>query len=160
MNTKKMLQSAMLIAIGTLASHLIVIPVGVARCYPIQHTINVIGAVLLGPGYAVVNALIISLLRNILGVGSILAFPGSVFGALFAGLIFRLTGKEIAAGAGEVVGTGILGGFVAFPMAKIFLGSENAALFFIPPFVISSLGGAILGIVIIKALKKSSRGGL
>ena len=95
MNTKKLVFSSMLIAIGTLLGHVIYIPVGVAKCFPIQHTINVISAVLLGPYFAILNAFSISLLRNILGTGSILAFPGSIFGALLASFLYKKT-KNIA----------------------------------------------------------------
>ena len=79
MKIQKMVFASLLVAIGTMVGHVIYIPVGVAKCFPIQHTINVISAVLLGPYYAVLNAFLISLLRNILGTGSILAFPGSIF---------------------------------------------------------------------------------
>ena len=44
---------------------------------------------MLGPGYAVGIAFGSSLLRNLLGWGTLLAFPGSMFGALLAGLFYR-----------------------------------------------------------------------
>ncbi|WP_458788455.1 energy coupling factor transporter S component ThiW, partial [Vallitalea sediminicola] len=64
-------------------------PIGAAKCFPWQHLINVISAILLGPVYAVLNAIVISTLRNIFAMGTLLAFPGSIFGALFAGLMFK-----------------------------------------------------------------------
>lgn len=156
MNTKKIVLSGLLISIGTLASHLIVIPVGVAKCYPIQHTINVIGAIILGPAYAVGNAFLISLLRNILGVGFLLAFPGSMFGAFLSGIFYKKFKKVNAAGAGEIIGTGIIGSLVAFPISKILLGFEVGAFFFIPPFILSSFVGAVIGILVIKFLRKTN----
>ncbi|MPW26680.1 energy coupling factor transporter S component ThiW [Alkalibaculum sp. M08DMB] len=153
MNTKKLTLSSLLIAIGTLASHIIFFPVGVAKCFPIQHTINVLSAVMLGPGYALANAIIISLLRNLLGVGSLLAFPGSMIGALLAGLLYRKYTKSSFAIAGEVFGTGILGGLLAFPISKFVLGQEVIAFTFVIPFLISSIGGCFIAYLLIKSMK-------
>lgn len=88
MQTRKLTSAALLIAIGTLSAHLIYIPAGVSKCFPVQHAINVMGAVLLGPNYAVAIGFIIACLRNMLGTGSLLAFPGSMIGAALAGLAY------------------------------------------------------------------------
>ena len=53
-----------------------------SKCAPVQHMVNVLCAVLLGPWWGVGVAFVASLLRNILGLGSLMAFPGSMFGAL------------------------------------------------------------------------------
>ncbi|MDF2522462.1 MAG: energy coupling factor transporter component ThiW, partial [Clostridiales bacterium] len=106
MQTKKLTLSALLIAIGTVTGNLIYIPVGFAKCFPIQHAINVLSAVILGPWYGVANALIISLLRNILGTGTIMAFPGSMIGAFIAGVVYAKFSNKLYAAMGEVFGTG------------------------------------------------------
>ena len=150
MKTRKLTLSALLIALGTMAGHIIFIPVGVAKAFPVQHAINVISAVLLGPWYALGNAFIISLLRNILGTGSLLAFPGSMVGAFLAGIIFMKTKKEYLAMLGEIFGTGILGGLLAFPITKYIIGNEVSAFFFVVPFLLSTIGGSIIGYIILK----------
>lgn len=150
MNIHKLTFAGLLVAIGTLTAHLIYIPAGVSRCFPVQHAINVIGAVLLGPGPAVIIAFLISCLRNLFGTGSLLAFPGSMIGALCAGLLYCKYKKVSWAVAGEVIGTGILGGFVAWIVAAFVLGSKAAAWFFIPPFLISTAGGSILAWLLLK----------
>jgi energy coupling factor transporter S component ThiW len=155
MNTRKLTFSAMLIAIGTVLGNLIYIPVGASKCFPVQHAINLISAVLLGPWYALSNAFIISLLRNILGTGSLLAFPGSMIGALIAGIAFRRTGNKLFASIGEVLGTGILGGLAAFPVAKLIMGKDAAALFYVVPFLISTIGGSIMGYIVLSILEKN-----
>ncbi|MBU3192742.1 energy coupling factor transporter S component ThiW [Clostridium algidicarnis] len=152
MKTKKMTISAMLIAIGVLGSQIIYIPVGASKCFPVQHTINIIAAVILGPIYSLGIAFVISILRNILGVGSMLAFPGSMIGALLAGLLFRVTSKKEMAILGEIFGTGILGGIMAFPIAKFILGKDVAALFYVVPFLISTIGGSGIAYAILKIL--------
>lgn len=144
MKLHKLTSAALLIAIGTLSAHLIYIPAGVSKCFPVQHAINVMGAVLLGPEYAVSIAFLISCLRNMLGTGSLLAFPGSMLGALLAGLAYRYWHKLPAAMAGEIIGTGILGGLAAWVIATAVLGSKAAAWFFIPPFMVSTIGGSII----------------
>lgn len=151
MKTKKITLSSLLIAIGVIAGNIIFIPVGAAKCFPVQHTINVISAVILGPGYSVAIAFCISLLRNFLGTGSLLAFPGSMIGALLAGTLYKKTDKTALAIIGEVFGTGILGGFLAFPIAYFVMGKKVAAAFFVAPFLISTIGGSIIAYFLIKA---------
>lgn len=155
MQTKKLTFSALLVALGTIAGNLIYIPVGAAKCFPVQHTINVISAVLLGPWYGAANAFLISLLRNILGTGSPLAFPGSMIGAFLAGIMYLRFGKKLYAVAGEIFGTGILGGLLAFPMAKLLMGKDVAAFYFIIPFLISTIGGSTIGYAILKVMEKN-----
>lgn len=154
METRKLTLSALLIAIGTLAGQFIYIPLGVAKYYPIQHTINVLSAVWLGPWHAVLNAFSISLLRNILGSGTFLAFPGSMIGACLAGILYIKFGKQNGlAILGELIGTGLIGGLLAFPVAKLLMGREIAAFAFVIPFLISSLLGCIIAYLILLTLK-------
>lgn len=151
MNTRKLTSSAMLVAIGVLAGNLIYIPIGVSKCFPVQHTVNVLSAVLLGPGYAVLNAFCISLLRNLIGTGSLLAFPGSMIGALLAGIVYKYTKNNIATAIGEVVGTGVLGGFIAVPISILIMGKEAGAFLYVIPFLISSVGGSIIACLMLKS---------
>lgn len=150
MKTRKLTSAAMLIAIGTLSAHLIYIPAGASKCFPVQHAINVMGAVLLGTDYAVAIGFVIAALRNLLGTGSILAFPGSMLGALVAGFLYSRYKAIPAAMAGEIFGTGILGGFVAWIMASALLGTDTVAWFFIPPFLVSTVGGSVIAGLLLK----------
>lgn len=151
MQLRKLTSAALLVAIGALSAHLIYIPAGVSKCFPVQHAINVMGAVLLGPDYAVAIAFLISCLRNMFGTGSLLAFPGSMTGALLAGLAYKRWSYIGAAMAGEIFGTGILGGFIAWIVASLVLGSNAAAWFFIPPFLVSTIGGSIIAGLLLKS---------
>lgn len=151
MQLRKLTSAALLVAIGALSAHLIYIPAGVSKCFPVQHAINVMGAVLLGPDYAVAIAFLISCLRNMFGTGSLLAFPGSMVGALLAGLAYKRWPNTGAAMAGEIFGTGILGGFIAWVIASLVLGSNAAAWFFIPPFLVSTVGGSIIAGLLLKS---------
>ncbi|PKG22999.1 energy coupling factor transporter S component ThiW [Niallia nealsonii] len=147
--TQKLTITAMMIAIGTLSSNLFYIPIGFTKVFPVQHLINVLSAVLLGPYYAVAQALCISLLRNMMGTGSIFAFPGSMVGALLASLLFLKTRKIYMAVAGEIIGTGILGAMLSYPIASLFLGQKATLFGFIPLFIFSSIVGALLAAVML-----------
>lgn len=152
--TKKLVLSALFIAFGVATSTLLVFPIGASKCAPVQHFINVCSAVILGPGYAVINAFLISLIRFMLGTGSLLAFPGSMLGAAFAGILFTVFKKDIAAFIGEVFGTSVLGGICAYFVAKLFLSNDTAAIFsYVLPFFISTIVGSIIAYLIIKQLR-------
>ncbi len=150
MNIRKLSYTAIFMAIGVLSAHLIYIPIGVAKCFPLQHVINILLAALLGTRYSVSAAFGISLLRNILGTGSLLAFPGSMVGALLSGILYKKTNSIWGAIIGEVIGTGIFGALLAYPVASYFIGSQAGAFFFIVPFMVSTVGGSIIAYVLYK----------
>ena len=60
-NVKKLAFAGILIAVGVVCSPLS-IPVGASRCFPVQHFVNVLAAVLLGPWYGAGMAAVTSLL--------------------------------------------------------------------------------------------------
>lgn len=151
MPVRKLTVTALFIALGT-AAGVFSIPLAGARLFPVQHAINVLTAVSLGPFYAVVTAFGVAVLRNLLGTGTILAFPGGMVGAFLAGILFSLSKKEMAAALGEVIGTGLLGGLAAFPLARFVLGQEVLAFAYVIPFSLSSLAGAVLGYLLIRVL--------
>ena len=153
-NIKKLSLAGILIALGVVCSAFY-IPVGVAKCFPVQHFINVLAGVLLGPAYAVGMAFITSLVRVMTGTGSLLAFPGSMCGALLCGILYKYTKNIAMAFLGETVGTGIIGAILAYPMAVLFL-SKKAALFgFVIPFGASSLAGAAISLIFLFAIRKT-----
>lgn len=153
--TYKLTLTAMFVALGTTVSSLIFIPVGIVKAFPVQHILNVVSAVLLGPYYAVAQAFTISLLRNLMGTGTIFAFPGSMIGALLAGYMYIKTKKMFLAAGGEIVGTGVIGAVFCYPIAVLFLGQEAALFGFIPSFIASSFVGGAIGLVLLRALQNN-----
>ena len=152
---RKLTLAGLLVAVAVVGS-LFSIPVLGAKCSPVQHMVNVLGAVLLGPWYAVGMAFAASLIRNLVGLGSILAFPGSMIGALLCGLLYKVCPKLPAAYVGEVFGTGILGGMASYPLAALLLNNEAAALFtFVPSFLVSTAVGAAISVFVLAALKRT-----
>ena len=153
-NSKKIALAGIFAAISVIGS-LFQVPVFGSKCAPVQHLMNIMGAVFLGPGYAFGAAFVSSLIRNLLGLGTLLAFPGSICGALLAGILYKYFKKLPLAYIGEVVGTGIIGGVLAYPVAAFIMGNEVAAYAFIVPFLISTCGGTLIAVVLVTALKKT-----
>lgn len=155
MNTRKLVIMTMFVAIAVAGSTFVSFPSGIARAYPIQHAVNVIAAIMLGPIPAVIIAFVTGLVRVLTGTGSLLAFPGGMIGALLAGVLYKHSGKAWLAAVGEIIGTGILASLIAVPYAKLLMGTSVTALFFVPPFIVSSVSGALLGVVLAVRLEKS-----
>lgn len=152
---KKLVLTAVFAAVAV-AGSLFSFPVFGSKCAPVQHLINVLCAVILGPGYGVAAAFVSSLIRNLLGLGTLLAFPGSMCGALLAGLLYLYIKKLPAAYIGEVFGTAVIGGMLSYPVAAFIMGSKGAALFtFVVPFLISTAGGTLLAVLITVPLKQT-----
>jgi energy coupling factor transporter S component ThiW len=157
--TKKLCLAGILIA-ANVGCYLFSIPVGPFKAAPWQHIVNVLAAVLLGPWYGVAMAFLASVLRNLLGLGTVFAFPGSMFGALLAGLAYWKAPKLWAAFAGELFGTGVLGALGAYAVAALFMGKPAAdanAVFagYIFPFALASAIGAAIAAVVLLALRKT-----
>ena len=156
-NTKKLALAGVFCALAVVGS-LFSFPVFGSKCAPVQHMVNIMCAIFLGPGYGVVVAFVASLIRNLLGLGSLLAFPGSMIGALLCGLMYWKVKKIIPTLIAEVFGTGILGGLCAYPMAILFMGKTAGDIAFyayVIPFLVSTAGGAIISGLILAALDKS-----
>ena len=134
-NVKKLTVAGVLVAVGVACSTFS-IPVGASRCFPIQHMVNVIAGVLLG-------------------TGSLLAFPGSMIGALCCGLCYKASQKLPLAYLGEIIGTGVLGGMACYPIATLVMGKEAALFTYVPAFLLSTAVGATISILAIGALQKT-----
>jgi energy coupling factor transporter S component ThiW len=156
-NTKKLAAAGLLCAVAVVGS-LFSFPVFGSKCAPVQHMVNILCAVFLGPWYGLGVAFAASLLRNLLGLGSLMAFPGSMCGALLCGLVYRRTKYLPATLAGEVFGTGVIGGLLAYPVATLFMDVDAASVAFyiyIIPFLISTVAGSILAGILVFALQKT-----
>lgn len=154
---RKMTVAALFCAIAVVGS-MFSFPVLGSKCAPVQHMVNILCAVLLGPWHGVAVAFAASLFRNLLGLGSLMAFPGSMLGALLCGVAYHKLHNLPATLVAEVFGTGVLGGLCAYPVATLLMGVSASAVAFyayIVPFLISTVAGAILAGALILALNKS-----
>lgn len=154
---KKLCLAAVLCAVAVVGS-LISFPIAGSKCAPIQHMVNILCAVLLGPGYGVGAAFSASLIRNLLGLGTLMAFPGSMFGALLCALAYRKSQNIPLTLVAEVFGTAVLGGLCAYPVAVLLMGKnagEIAFYAYIVPFFISTAVGAALSGVLLGTMKRA-----
>ncbi|MDE6658036.1 MAG: energy coupling factor transporter S component ThiW [Oscillospiraceae bacterium] len=154
--TQKIALAGILCAVAVVGS-LFSVPVFGSKCAPIQHMVNILCAILLGPYYGVSVAFMASLIRNMMGLGTLMAFPGSMFGALLCGIMYHKTKNRWLTYIAEVFGTAILGGLCAYPIAILFMGKsagEIAFYAYIIPFLISTAGGAVLSAILVESLQK------
>ena len=156
METRRIARAIILVAIGVAISPFTSIPIGIAKINPAQHFVNVVGAVLLGPWWAVGIALIIGILRNALGTGTLLAFPGGMIGAFLAGLAYRYSRSIYFAALGEIIGTGLLGAIAsAFIVAPVLMGRPMALGVLIIAFSGSTIAGSIIGVLALNLLDRA-----
>lgn len=152
---KKLALAGVLTAVAIVGS-LISFPIGGSKCAPVQHMVNILAAVMLGPWWSVGIAFCASLLRNLLALGSLMAFPGSMVGAFCCGMVYAATKKLSLTCVAEALGTGILGGIAAYPVAKFVMGMAPAGMFvYVVPFLVSTVVGSILAFGLISLLEKS-----
>lgn len=133
MKSRELAITALLIAINVVLSSIIIIPLGPVKAAPVQHFVNVLSAVIVGPWYGLAQALISSILRVLFGTGTAFAFPGSMIGVLLASMFYIYRKHIFMAAVGEVLGTGVIGSLICIPLAY-FLGLQD---FFIKPLMIT-----------------------
>jgi energy-coupling factor transport system ATP-binding protein len=156
METRSIARAIILVAIGVAISPFTSIPIGIAKINPAQHFVNVVGAVLLGPWWAAGIALIIGILRNALGTGTLLAFPGGMIGAFLAGLAYRYSRSIYFGALGEIIGTGLLGAIAsALIVAPVLMGRPRAVGALIIAFSGSTIAGSIIGVLALNLLDRA-----
>ncbi len=148
---KRMVLLGMFVALGVVISPILRIE---GMC-PMAHLINITCAVFLGPAYALLCALLIGIIRMaIMGIPP-LALTGAIFGATLSGVFYKLSkGKIIAAVLGEIIGTGVIGAIVSYPVMTYLWGKEGLTWFFyVPSFICGTLIGGSIAFVLLKRLE-------
>ena len=124
---------------------------------PMAHFINIICSVLLGPWYSLLCATLIGIIRMVtMGIPPI-ALTGAIFGAFLSGVFYRMSkGKILFAVLGEIVGTGIIGAVLSYPVMTVFWGKEGLSwLFYVPSFICGTLIGGSIAFVFLRRLSKA-----
>lgn len=149
----KMVVLAMLVALGVVISPILRIE---GMC-PMAHFINIVCSVFLGPWYSLCCAALIGIIRMALMGIPPLALTGAVFGALLSGMLYRASkGRLIFAVIGEVVGTGIIGAVVSYPVMTLWWGYTDLTLFFyVPSFISGTLIGGSIAFLFLKKMAKT-----
>lgn len=153
-DTRKLTLTSILIAMNIVFSQIISIPIGPIRAFPMQHFINVLCAVLVGPWYGLAQAFISSTIRNITGTGSLFAYPGSMIGVLLAAFLFRKFKRTEFAALGEWIGTGLIGSVCTLPLMYFLHLDFKGFMPIFYAFIINSLIGSVIAYFLIKLLDK------
>ena len=144
----KMIVLAMLIAIGVVISPIL----RVEGMCPMAHFINIVCSVFLGPWYSLLCATLIGIIRMAtMGIPPI-ALTGAIFGAFLSGVFYRLSkGRIIFAVFGEIIGTGIIGAIMSYPVMTFLWGKEGLSwLFYVPSFICGTLIGGSIAYVFLR----------
>lgn len=144
----KMITLSMLIALGVVISPIL----RVEGMCPMAHFINIICSVFLGPWYSLLCATLIGIIRMItMGIPPI-ALTGAIFGAFLSGVFYRASkGRIIFAVLGEIIGTGIIGAILSYPVMTFFWGKEGLSwLFYVPSFICGTLIGGSIAYVFLR----------
>lgn len=148
----KKLMLAMLVAMGVVISPILRIE---GMC-PMAHFINIVCSVILGPWYSLLCATLIGVIRMFfLGIPP-LALTGAVFGAALSGILYRVSkGNLICAIIGEIIGTGIIGAIVSYPIMTFIWGRTGLTwMFYVPSFIMGTLIGGTIAFVFLAALSR------
>ena len=151
-NILRMVTMAMLVAIGVVISPLL----RVEGMCPMAHLINITAAVLLGPVDAFLVAVMIGVIRmSVMGIPP-LALTGAVFGATLSGILYKASkGKIWAAVLGEIIGTGVIGAIVSYPVMAFICGREGLGwLFYVPSFICGTLIGGSIAFIFLYQLQR------
>lgn len=144
---------AMMVALGVVISPIL----RVEGMCPMAHFINITVAVLMGPVYAFACAVMIGFIRMaVMGIPP-LALTGAVFGAALAGILYRLSkGKLWAAVLGEIIGTGVIGAIVSYPVMTLLWGASGLTwMFYVPGFLMGTFIGGSIAFVFLQVMQKN-----
>ena len=144
----KMITLSMLIALGVVISPIL----RVEGMCPMAHFINIVCSVFLGPWYSLLCATLIGVIRMMLMGIPPIALTGAVFGAFLSGVFYRASkGRIIFAVLGEILGTGVVGAIMSYPVMTFLWGKEGLSwLFYVPSFICGTLIGGSIAYVFLR----------
>lgn len=140
--------------------------------------INAVLGVLLGPFWTAIAATFIGIIRNMLGVGTLYAFPGGIPGGIVVGIVYWLLKhlkisekKRLISAFTEPIGTLLIGAPLALFLVASWMGSQDllnltaekgallAFSIFSAGWALSCVSGSIIGFLILLVLSKAGING-
>ncbi|MGQ9551307.1 MAG: energy coupling factor transporter S component ThiW [Candidatus Bathycorpusculaceae bacterium] len=172
-NIKKLALVIVFSALGVAISPFTWFVVFGTKANPTQHMINAILGVLVGPFWAAIAAIFIGTIRNMLGMGTVYAFPGGVPGAVVVGTAYLALQKlrtsektRLTSALTEPIGTLLIGVPLALFLVAPWIGTENildltanqgaflAFIIFGAGWALSCVPGSIIGFIILAILRR------
>jgi len=172
-NIKKLALVIVFSALGVAISPFTWFVVFGTKANPTQHMINAILGVLVGPFWATIAAIFIGAIRNMLGMGTVYAFPGGVPGAVVVGTAYLALQKlrtsektRLTSALTEPIGTLLIGVPLALFLVAPWIGTENildltanqgaflAFIIFGAGWALSCVPGSIIGFIILAILRR------
>lgn len=151
---KKMVVAALLSGLSYALSTIITFP----NMAPFQHFVDVIAAILLGPWYATLSGLITGVARMSFEARPATSVVSILVAPALAAWLYCLTGKIWGAVLGEIVGVGVIGALLSYPVMKYIYGLDLKHFYYYMPFFIPSVVvGSILGGLMMYTFKKSGQ---
>lgn len=151
LNVRKMVLCAILASLAFVLNTFVYFP----AMAPFQHFVDVMAAVLLGPWWASMSALLCGIMRMLSG-RTIQAVTGAVFGPILGGLLWKKTKNVYLVCVGEVIGTGLIGALASYPLMKWFYALDaQSPLYYIPFYTPSAVVGGIMGVMAVLILKRA-----
>ncbi|MDV8691124.1 energy coupling factor transporter S component ThiW [Streptococcus pneumoniae] len=123
---------------------------------PMSSVVNILAGIMMGPVYALAMATVTAFIRMTTQGIPPLVLTGATFGALLAGLFYKYGRKFYFSALGEIVGTGIIGSIVSYPVMVLFTGSAAKLSWFIytPRFFGATLIGTAISFIAFRFLIK------
>ena len=116
---------------------------------PMSSVVNILAGIMMGPVYALAMATVTAFIRmTTQGIPPL--------GALLAGLFYKYGRKFHYSALGEILGTGIIGSIVSYPVMVLFTGSAAKLSWFIytPRFFGATLIGTAISFIAFRFLIK------
>lgn len=145
-------------------------PVFTSKAFPAQHLINSLAGVLLGPIDAAIIAIIVGIIRNNLGLGTIYAFPGGIPGGVVVGIFYMLLRgrfdesiiRKVSIST-EPIGTVLIGATLSIYIVAPWINDVGmmervASIGLIPIYLgwfLSSISGVIIALIVVTALERA-----
>jgi energy coupling factor transporter S component ThiW len=161
-HVRKLAAFAVFTALAIAISPFTVFVVSGSKANPTQHMTNAILGVLLGPMWAVLAAVVVGTVRNMLGIGTLFAFPGGIPGGLIVGSVYWVLRRfkrgeriRMMSALSEPIGTLLIGVPIALFIFAPWTGQPIAnSLVFVAGWALSCIPGSVIGFTILMTLRR------
>lgn len=155
LSIRKIAMAGVLVAVAV-AGSLISFPVAGSKCAPVQHMVNICAAVFFRTCMGCRCGILCEYHQKPDRTWKPHGIPGKHGRCSVLWTDVQIQQKIIPTCIAEALGTGILGGLAAYPLAKYVMLIQPEGMFiYIVPFLISTVAGSIVATIVMLILKKN-----